>query len=66
MPVLTGIMLLILSCQTMDIVIDKLQNNGCNNLEIVRVNTDTYAKAAVKYKVSNVPTLLLCNQGQVL
>ncbi len=50
----------------MDIVIDKLQNNGCNNLEIVRVNTDTYAKAAVKYKVSNVPTLLLCNQGQVL
>ncbi|MCC6252703.1 MAG: thioredoxin family protein [Bacteroidia bacterium] len=50
----------------MDKVIDKLQNKDCYNLEVARINTDTYAKAAVKYKVRNVPTLLICNQGQVL
>lgn len=51
-------------CQMMARILEEVNSQMGHQLQIVKVNTETYPELASKYQVYSLPTLVLFKQGQ--
>ena len=53
-------------CKMMSPILKKLKNEMGDKLNIIKIDTEKNADAAIKYQVRGVPTLILFHKGRIL
>lgn len=53
-------------CKAMSPILKKLKNEMGDKLNIIKIDTEKNADAAIKYQVRGVPTLILFHKGRIL
>lgn len=53
-------------CKMMSPILKKLKNEMGDRLNIIKIDTEKNADAAIKYQVRGVPTLILFHKGRIL
>lgn len=53
-------------CKMMNPILKKLKKEMRNKLNIIKIDTEKNADAAIKYQVRGVPTLILFQKGEIL
>lgn len=53
-------------CKALGPVIDDLANDYVGKALIGKVNTDSNTDTSVKFSISNIPTVILFNKGQIV
>ncbi len=53
-------------CKMMSPILKKLKNEMGDKLNIIKIDTEKNADAAIKYQVRGVPTLILFHKGKTL
>ncbi|GAA5520257.1 thioredoxin [Aliifodinibius salicampi] len=53
-------------CKMMSPILKKLKNEMGDTLNIIKIDTEKNADAAIKYQVRGVPTLILFHKGKLL
>lgn len=53
-------------CKMMSPILKKLKNEMGDKLNIIKIDTEKNADAAIKYQVRGIPTLILFHKGRIL
>lgn len=54
------------TCQTMEPILEYLQQHFKNKIEIIRIDIDKTPQAAAIYKIRSLPTFLLFKNGEMV